>query len=252
MSAFVIIFEYRSGSSMLISLLNSHPEALCYPEILNNQDHYAQLEILKKLSSHEDVREINEFAAPDRFFPEGFKIKWSSRPFSAVGLKSNTVVLRNIPAVMRSLERSRIRLIYLTRENPVKAVLSFLNGERLAKKTGRWELTTAADRAGSLSVDIDLFLERLQWLRINKSLNQWFYERTNVPKLRITYEALAHSQPVTTRAMCSFLDLANHPLTSKFVKPNADNVKRLVVNYNELAAALQGTEYAVFLTEREA
>jgi LPS sulfotransferase NodH len=128
---FVIIFSGRSGSNLLASMLDSHPDILCHHELFNpNGVHKARSCEKEKLpinlGTHEE-RDKNPWGFLNRVFAQSFDAK-------AVGFKlshhENRILLLSL------LLNRRIKKIVLRRDNLLDAYISLL----IAQKTGEWIL----------------------------------------------------------------------------------------------------------------
>ena len=75
------------------------------------------------------------------------------------------------------MERADYRLIYLRRANPLKAVLSWINGRRLADKTQQWNRASAGRESSrwirwpSIST---IFRKGLRHRQVIESLHKWY------------------------------------------------------------------------------
>jgi hypothetical protein len=69
-------------------------------------------------------------------------------------------------------------------------------------------------------------------------------------KLQLVYEDLTSEQRIDSKvsdSICDFLGLQRAAMKSRLVKMNPDPLYKIVINYDELATALSGTEFADLL-----
>jgi riboflavin biosynthesis pyrimidine reductase/LPS sulfotransferase NodH len=178
---FVVIAAPRTGSNMLCSLLNKHPEILCHHEIFNPEGiHYA-------LDHRAGEIDLGTSRDRDRQ-PENFLDRmWEHRcGRPVVGFKLNRGQNEILGKV---LEDRGVRKIILTRRNRVRAFVS----EMIARQTGEWE-TYAFSKEGQpcepIWVEADELLTqaaetRLYFARIRRTL-----DLTGQSFLETTYEDL--------------------------------------------------------------
>jgi hypothetical protein len=249
MVRFVIIFEGRNGSSQLVSMLNAHHAILCYPEILVGFNKREQAAIITAVIDDGDVPALNKYARADRYFHGGFAEKWSGRPFAAVGFKSKLIDVLNLPAVLLRLQNQGFRLIYLCRGNPLKAVISFLNGKRLEAQTGGWNAEKPTDVMGPILVDCEEFDNVLIRRILDQKLHKWFFEQFCGQKIQLSYEDLIEDQNAFTSKLLCFLGQESEQLVGLFYKNTPARLRDAVINYVDLEAKYRHTEYAKFLDD---
>jgi hypothetical protein len=248
MTRFVVIFEGRNGSSQLVSMLNSHEMALCYPEILVGQAAPTQLALIDLVAADGDVVPLNPYAATDQYYPGGFALKWQNRPYEATGFKTKVTDMLNAPAIMAALRRHGFRLVYLYRENILKSVVSHLNSMKLKENFGGISNAVSADQVrGRILIDLDRFDHFLERRRLSESLHRWFVEHFTGDRLRISYEAMQAPDGEVERVLLDFLGLSHQAMHGTFHKNTPARLSEAVINYDEFRARYEGTEFARFL-----
>jgi riboflavin biosynthesis pyrimidine reductase/LPS sulfotransferase NodH len=232
---FVIFATPRSGSNMLCTMLNSHPDILCHHEVFNPEAvHYAL--------DHRNG-EINLGSIADRENnPESFiDSLWRHHcKKSAVGFKLNRG--QNDVAFRHVLEDQEVRKILLTRRNRVQAYVS----ELIAQQTGGWESYAFSGFQSSgrpVTVDVARLLEHAANNQRYMSGIQAKLYSTGQRFLQTAYEDLGCADE--QRRILEFLNLAPttpqlRPATRKL---NSANLRELVSNFDELEQALRGTEF---------
>ena len=246
---YLIMFEGRNGSSQLVSLLNAHAHSLCYPELMPGLEIGAQCKVIAAVANGSDLREINGYAADDNYYPQGFDRKWADGPFTSVGFKSKISDFKNIIGALDDLETADFRLIYLRRQNPLKAVLSWINGNRLAQKTQHWNARHPGEIQGPVAVDIANFKESLRRRQLVESLHRWFYENYRRRKTVVFYEDMLSDQYAFLAKVLHFLDspTVQSAFAGCFLKNTPDSLKAAVLNYDDLVREFGKTEFARYL-----
>lgn len=240
---FVILAAPRTGSNMLCSMLNSHPQILCHHEIFNPLGmHYAL--------DHRDG-EINLGCVSERDQnPELFlhRLWRHSCGKRAVGLKLNRG--QNKLAFQSVLEDVAIRKIILSRRNRLKTFIS----ELIAQQTGYWESYNSSQRntdTACVRVDLSQFMDHVATNHDYYARIREFLRSTRQQVLEIVYEDL--SLPEEQLRILNFLGISScaaalYPSTKKM---NSSNLKDLVSNFEELQTALLGSGFECELQHRD-
>lgn len=222
---FVIFGEARTGSSLLVTLLDSLHGVTCKAELW-----------------------IDPLLAPRRFIHHhyalcsgqafGFKIlpPQAARKQEQLGIEN----------VLSELAGGGYKIIELSRDNILRMALSDIR----AQSTGQWHRRKRTADAPVLAMEIDieeLFseLREIQRLRHDK---QVLLE--GLPTLKISYEkdledAAAHAD--TVRRIAEYLEIPYSPPETPLRRIQAAPLAETIANYDEIAAALTGTEFERFL-----
>jgi LPS sulfotransferase NodH len=223
---FVIFAAPRTGSNLLCSLLNAHPEILCHHGLFNPGGiHWAR-----------DWQGSGSMADRDRDPAAFIASVWASGGDArAIGFKMNRD--ENEDAVDALLRDPTVRKILLRRRNRVRTYVS----EEIAKLTGVWESYDATDATlPAVHVEVDDLIR-------HSALNAAYYGKIE-DSLRATgqrwldthYEAL--SDPDEMAGILSFLGIAAPaPLSAASHKRGPADLGAVVENFDELVGALRGT-----------
>jgi hypothetical protein len=244
---FIITTEGRAGSSFLTSLLNSHSDVLCFPEILIDLKRSEQEYLLDDIAARRIPSRLSTNASNPLYYPVSFEEKLRSAPFAAVGLKTKIIDLRNAPASLQALHSLGYQLIHLYRRNPVKAVVSLFRGEQLNEKIGEWNSQDPADRHNKVSIAIERVRFALERRALEQSLGEWFFSHFRGKKMIISYEDLTEMAGPSLHSLFEFLYIEPESLESRLVKISPPKLSDAVTNYDALYAALLGTQYEEFL-----
>tara|TARA_R110002124_G_scaffold287349_1_gene473554 strand:- start:6028 stop:6759 length:732 start_codon:yes stop_codon:yes gene_type:complete len=219
---FIVLTRSRTGSNLLISLLNAHQNIEAHGEIFARLHHKTSMEIWN-----------NTF---------GIKRKWIKR----VGFKifyyhpldsDDSIVWDQL------LKDKSIKVIHLQRENLLRVHLSRL----IAGKTDVWTNSGKEKTTSSKNVEVsidEMFddFKQTQFL-IEKAASDFRSHEF----VDIRYETLAANKQAEMTKLFKFLDLPNEKVSSDLKKQNPEKLEDLIINYQEVREALENTEYEHFL-----
>lgn len=240
MKKFVVLAVPRTGSNFLCTLLNSHTRVLCHHEVFNPDGIYYAVD------KRDGSIDLGSLADRDRD-PIGFleRVWQTGHDQECVGFKwtrpQNEVVFDHV------LHDRQVRKIILRRNNRIKVYVS----EQIAKQTGQWEVYRQHDlvrRRPRIRVD----LARLQ---DHAAANEAFYSRlertlsqADQPWLGVRYEDLLSNSQQSR--LLDFLEIDQQPLQAASVKQNPSDLRELIDNFTELAAAVAHTDFEAELHDR--
>jgi len=221
---FVIFGRGRSGSTVLVSLLNSHSEIGCDGEILHNRVLFPRLYI--------DI-----CATRRQSLTYGFKLL-SYQVRDVQPIKKPKLFLMN-------LYNSDYKIIYLKRRNLLYHALSNINARQ--NKFHHHVGERKAERK-LMRVEID---EVLHWIKHSEVLDNYEYSLLeHVPHHSLTYEdnlISSSSHQATVDRICELLNLTSEPVETDLIKLMPSKLSDMIENYEELTKALRATKYAAFL-----
>jgi hypothetical protein len=239
----VILTTQRTGSTSLVESLRSHPEIECAGEILIGMPDTPRPQYRGRFKEVAKVARIFTSGAwrparrMERFYAGGkarvrvFKVMYNQLAH---------------PIALKYLRDNRdIRILHLRRENLLKAYVSRI----LMRKRDRVQTTTPVDairiRVQSQEAIADMCRARARYERFEALF-------TRHSRLSLSYETLFDGQRLaedSARSICDFLDVARRDMTSRLIKLNPESLREMILNYDELAAALSRTEFSGMLTE---
>jgi hypothetical protein len=222
----------RTGSELLVSLLDSHPEIVCEGEVLRE----------------------------GRTFPTQFVAARASlagvRGARAYGWKLLLNQFRNPGGMVRGIgepERyptrlldNGYRLILLVRRNPVQQAMSFLRAEASQYHHRREDLAVFAP----VAVDPVKLMASTWILEEETSILTRILDPH--PHLRLTYEddlmdPARHGEAVAR--ICGYVGLEPAPVSSPLVKIAPTRMRDMVTNIEEVSELFRNTRYAVYLDD---
>jgi LPS sulfotransferase NodH len=241
MTRFVVLAVPRTGSNLLCTMLNSHPEILCHHEVFNPQGVFTALGSRGQGLAAESLqrRDDDPLGFLDRVWQTGTDVE-------SVGFKWTRG--QNVKVLKHVVSDAGVRKIVLRRRNRIKTFVS----EKIAQNTEQWEVYSPNELVmprPSIRVDPKELLDHIR-------LNQRFYEELTAdlkhhgqPYLEVDYETLWEGS--VPKQMLSFLDVSPHvPLTAASVKQNSTDLRNSVLNFDELVRLLPDDELKSELRDR--
>lgn len=222
---FIIFGNGRSGSTLLVSLLNSSGQVYCDGEILNQPVPFPQLYVDLQASYCQTP-------------VYGFKL-----------LNYQIKKIQNISSpglFLQELYASGYKFIYLTRNNRLYHALSQINA--IQKKKFHHIQVQNKPKYEPIWVNVEDVISRMEE---SEATTNYYHEiLEQIPHLSLTYEddlqnSELHQQ--TANKVLKFLDLPTSPVTAGLVKLMPQGLTNMVKNYEELFDTLKSTKYAKFL-----
>ena len=278
---FIILSGPRTGSTMLVSALNSSPEITCFGELFRFIEDTVSFGVGGFAIAGYDNHSVEDLELRN----SDFKAFLSQRIFvemegvTAVGFKHHYGHFFGFPGLREWLVEQRdMRVLHLRRRNLLRMLLS----TRIAEVTGGW-----VDSAQPTLKDKHLpslllralrsparYAARLPQLFRNKApdwkakrepmtlsprecteffkqaeLHVVFYDKLLAEHQVHTlfYEDLVDHREATLEAVQQFLGTTPRPLAVATARQNPEPLEELIANYDELRNAFRGTEYESFL-----
>ena len=238
---FVILCAGRTGSNMLVGLLQSHPKVDCYREVFHFSKPSWGLDHLRYLNTPQNIalRESDPAEFLDRlvFGPRpvghqavGFKLLYWHMEGDRDPWRS-----RVLPAVQRD---SSLKVIHLVRRDKLATVVS---GHQ-AKMDKVWVKEREA-RVG-LRPPVRLsptFVERrVRTLERMEVKYDTYFMGHDV--LKVYYEDLVSEAEDSVNEIGRFLGLSSHTYRTKTAKTGRDRIEERIENYVELKHHFEGTD----------
>lgn len=272
---FIILSTARTGSSLLVQALHSHPRIVCFREVLNGMLEFVDF----------SVEGYDNFSAKDRALRDSDPIKFveerifSSQPpeVAAVGFKLLYGQAWDFSIVLKHLQQDpALHVVHLKRRNMLRTLTSF----KLARQTDVWfedqrpaskftpanlvravrhpaaafrvlrrrtNAITAPGASAKVTISpTELFeFETSNQIRIN-NYDEAF---SSHPRLELFYEDVIAHREDTLAATQDFLGVERAALTTTLQRQNPEPLRDLIENYEELRAAFAGLPEAAFFDE---
>lgn len=243
MRRFVVLSTQRSGSTLLTSSLNSHPDVLCSGELFfPRSDTEFAMRAYRRLSLRNWLMHSFRRGALVREYLDDY---YSQPGYRATGFKFMYSQSRWLPylypSVVRYLHDHNIHVIHNIRENYLRMYISML----FTRTTGVYRSNTELKRE-PISINTRILLPNLRKL-VGRDIT-WAERFSGHPYLKITYESFVNDQQSERSRIQSFLEIREvGELSSDFRKVTQSDLKKLIVNYEDVERSLMSTEFAYCL-----
>lgn len=241
---FVILGTARTGSTMLWSYLNSHPDILCMRGVYGstNKINFGKYywDLPEEYQSEELIKLRNE--RPIEFL-ENYVFKEYSKPYKAVGFKyfyDHDRHLSNMNEVACYFDANpAIKFIHLKRDNLLATLFSY------KRALAQQEWTSAKpDYKTSLSVQEcnDYFLDILTY---QKRFDELFTNRT----LQVNYDNMLNDTQQSLQTIQKFIGVKQMKLSTITNKNKEIKFIDCIINFNELKNHFRHTDYEKYFDE---
>lgn len=243
MKNFVIFCTNRTGSTLLVTLLDSHPEILCIGEAFkteNNRINHPEFSYLTFRGGF-FKKKFKDIIRRDVLVCEYLDYIYSLKGFQAIGFKLITDHFKKYRNIRKYLIKNNIKVIYLTRKNLLKKHISSLTAARRNLYASKEKVSTIRINVSPRNV-----LQSLENLHKEEKDLEKAIDGLNT--IQITYEDLKKNMHNECSKILSFLDVDfQAKLTTKLVKINPDNLKEVIENYEEVARVIENSPFSFCL-----
>lgn len=222
---FFIFAQGRTGSTLLVQLLNSNPDIYCEGEILRR----------KVLSPYHFVKAYSHRSQRPFF---GFKVK--------IYQLTTDQRIEHPKAFLERMLRDGWKLIYLQRTDIVRHAMS--NVVAAHRRSFHHRTSQGALKLEKFRVDAPNLIHRIKlrerWLRDEAEvLNGFSY-------LPVHYETdLLHTDrhQETLNRVFDYLGVARATVKAQLVRTSKDKLADVIENYDEVLRAISATKYGAYL-----
>lgn len=220
---FVVLFEGRTGSTYLLHSLRQNPMVRAYGE---------RLEGLKSHGSAAQLAWARIALTPPIL-----------GRYKAIGLKTKLRPLLDPTGFSTVLQTVHAKVLYMQRRNRVKAAISMIRSRELKENTDCYNLYRTQDRLPASVISIANFDAILRYREDLDQKLQAYIGHIPLPTLQIYYEDLLVNEQLFFANICRFLRVECSAARSRSLKNTSDNLRDVIVNYEELASHYKGTQY---------
>lgn len=218
---YIIITHARSGSHMIGSYLDSHPEISFKDDVFNSVN---QMECDNRYRDY-----LSQTGDADII--KGFRI-----PYRKMNSNNNDIW-------QKIVSNKQFKIIHWQRSNLLRTYISWA----IAKKTKAWMGNKTQPELDEKRISLK-FSEFEKWITKIITLQQKSeYEFRNHVSFTVCYEDfLADKNKM--KEILHFLEVdPDVALITEFRKQNPEPLDQLIINYDEFAASFQNTKWAAFL-----
>jgi len=225
---FIILTRSRTGSNMLVSFFNSHPNVFCEAEIFGDISKHNYQEILRRTFRKQ----------PHYCKAKGFKIFYY-HPRD----KSQSDVWKELVAM------EKLHVIHLKRRNILKTLIS----RRIAGLTDTWKTQSKKVVNKSMKQNLDLNLTTEDLKEGFEKTQQWEREGGELfkdpPLISIDYEDLVANPEATFRQVTDFLGLVPMKPKTALKKQTTRSMRDSLPNYDSLKADFADSPWASYFED---
>lgn len=241
---FIILGTARTGSSMLWSYLNSHPDILCLRGVYGstNKINFGKFygELPEEYHSSKLIKLRNE--RPIEFL-EKYVWKEYSKPFKAVGFKyfyDHDRHLSNKEEVISYFKTNRaIKFLHLKRDNLLATLFSY----KRALAQQQWTKANTDFRTSITVQECNDYFQQI--LESQNQFNEQFSDRT----LQVNYDNLLKATEQTLQEVLDFIGVKSISLKTETNKTRETKLSDCITNYTELKTHFKSTDYAKYFNE---
>lgn len=224
---FILLSRARTGSTLFMTLMNSHPQVRMEAEIFGRLYGSSNEEILRRAFRKE---------APF-IQAKGFKLFYY-HPLDAEPAQLQQLLLQ-IPD---------LHIIHLRRRNILRTMVS----QKIASQSSVWRKDNETQKLNTQNKQVEFSVEELekgfrQTLNWEDSAREVF---KNKPFLELTYEDLAQDRVSSMNRAFDFLGLRHHQVKTHLERQNPEPLDSLIRNFAELTTAFSNTQWESYFQEK--
>jgi hypothetical protein len=268
-STFVVLLaRQRSGTTALRSILGTHPDVFCLPEVFNLPDRHSDDPLTRRSNF---FNFLVDYSGGDvtRTFPDqhaqlftdylSYLRSLTEKRFVVIDVKYNTAHLLTSPYAGRHpvlfdlIRANGLRVLQLTRKNHLRVALSLLKAEG----SGRWswsEWDASAYQDRSIRVNVPKLLQMFADFELeDEYVRRLFadYEGFDSCEYTEVYSALSGGATEGfLRRFAAWLGIEEtFSNSTQYRKQATLSLRQSVLNYDEVAAALATTPFEYCLRD---
>jgi hypothetical protein len=221
---FLILFPGRTGSSWLVSALQSHPDVRAEGEILVKQDAGSQRRMLEE-----------RYASPPA-------------AGTAIGFKTKLKDVADLEDLRRRIEATPLHLLLMRRADLIRLAISRITARRLHQHSGRWNLDHRTSAAPTRPIDPQELIEAIDHCDATVRELEAFAEGLEVPRLEVEYAEILGDPEATLARVQEFLGVVARPLESGVRKNTGEDLHVAVPNLPALLEAIEASRWSPLLS----
>lgn len=230
---FLIYGQGRTGSTLLVNSLNSHPDIFCEREIFMDKN----LPFDHQVANYKRMMRGKSFIFRPKVY--GFKVKIYQLTIQEK--------IQDPTEFLSYAHSTGWKVLFLYRENLFEHVLSNLVAENLRQ----YHFSVSEDKRKykqlKLFIDTTELIDRMQFREGCRQDEE--RSLADIPHFRVQYEELAHS----TQSVCSnifeYLGVCDHLSSTVIQKTNTKKYSELISNFNEVTEVLLENNYDHYLSK---
>ena len=230
---FLIYGQGRTGSTLLVNSLNSHPQIFCEREIFMDKN----LPFDHQVSNYKKMMRGKSSIFRQKVY--GFKVKIYQLTIQEK--------IKTPEDFLLHAKSCGWKILFLYRENLFEHVLSNLVAESLQQ----YHFGAKSDKKKYTQLRLDVnTTELVSRMKQRQDLSQAEeLSLVNIPHFRIQYEELASSLQQVCSDIFEYLGLCDHMSTTVIQKTNTKQYSELISNFDEVVEALLENNFDQYLSK---
>jgi LPS sulfotransferase NodH len=252
MQKFVVIGIHRTGTTLLVTLLDSHPEITCMGEAFLDVDRYIGPEMPSfRRYLNRSFPDIQISPGMEKTVIYNFLDCLYNTAARAVGFKLMQSDFEAYPAILNFLQDRNIKIIHIHRKNLLKIYVSRLKARTSGIYDSRHPKYVKNEYLHRKThVPVDTLKKRLDFLSMQFKALKRIILSLKVDFLTIKYEDLDRNREKEMQKILSFLYLdTTIQLNTPLQKVSHNRLEKRIENYGEVVEELENTEYSIFLDD---
>ncbi|MFB6231480.1 MAG: Stf0 family sulfotransferase [Salinibacter sp.] len=245
---FIILGHGRTGSTMLVSMLQSHPKCVCYSELFHPHSPKWFYEHINFLHGKDGLRNeghdkfLKKYVykrTPTSIKAVGFKVLYCNiNEGSATSMSGEGEIKRTL----RYMKDIGVKVIHIKRKNKLKRFVSM----KMANKRKKWVIKKRggiSDRT-KINVDTEEMLRSMErHFKLEKEKEKIF---SCFDYINVSYENLCEKKDDIEKIQ-NFLGLPVRSLRASTARTRRRSLREVIENYGEVIEALRSTKYEEFI-----
>ena len=250
MVKFAVLGLQRTGTTLVVSTLNSHPRILSLGELFEDKEKIAAKVVptYKLYMKQLDSGPNNAAPQKERIF-RYLDTVFAGKNFDAVGFKLMFNQGRKYPPISDYLKENRFKIIRVIRKNLLKTCISRFR----ARQTGLWDsfqpiFNETRCRETGIKIPVEDLLHELNSVAAQDKALEQTVLNLNLEYIAVSYEEFNEKKPGETQKMLNFLGIDGQiRLNTRLQKVSPEELTHSLKNYEEIVDALKHTPYAEYL-----
>jgi len=242
---FVIVGVARTGSTLLLNLLNAHPAVIAFGELFRG-DGAIGWDIPPFLTERSFRFRQMADTQPLEFLENAVFCRWP-REIAAVGFKLFYYHARSGPQAMvwdHLRDEPGLAIIHIKRHNILEQYISL----RVAHATNVWSTAKQPDgTAAPMSLSPEDCLRHFEEVRAQEEACDAFFQGSRI--LTLAYEDLVADRASALRTVGAHLALSLESAKPRIVRQRTQPLSSAIANYDELREFFAGSAWESFFRQ---
>jgi LPS sulfotransferase NodH len=249
MGKFILLAARRSGTTLLLGSLGSHPQVQCHKRVFQLKRPFRYFfEFEQRSSPFSKYRSASVKRQIDYFFRRKQLIGAFLTDLYASVDGSKAVVIRIVysqaekyPEALAWAIENDVGIIHLVRENYLKSLVSHFTSKKR-------RVYHSASEVGPTTIRLSPSLLKRRLIAREKWVEKHRAMLKNKRHIEVSYESFVANREAESRRILDFLSVdSSIPVTTDLRKQNPDSLEDILENYEEVAQAFRGTAFEKYL-----